>query len=89
MHIRYQISCMYGLMRIYRLTRIRYHIFRIYMISHVLVTSHILTDFRSSDLPCDVSQYGYNAIYLSLYSLYDLYGLYDLHVLHSLELIYS
>ena len=95
MRIRYHIGCMYGLIRIYGLTRIRYHIFRLYIISHVLAISHVLTDFRShtylrtSDLPCDVTQYGSNAVYLSLYSLYDLYGLYNLYGLQSLELIYS
>ena len=83
---------MYGLMSISGLIRIRYHIFCIYMISHVLTISHILTDFQSSDLP--IFQYSvwrdpiriqcriYFLICPSM-ALYDLYGL------QYLELIYS
>ena len=37
-------------MSIYGVMNIRYHIFRIYTISHVLVISHILTEFWYSNL---------------------------------------
>ena len=76
MCIRYHIGCIYELIRIYGLTCIRYHIFHIYMISHVLTISYVLdcssSDlpiFRSSDIPCYVTPYGSNAVYLSLYVL--------------------
>ena len=42
---------MYGLTSTYVLAHILYHIFRIYIISHVLDISHVLTNFRYSDLP--------------------------------------
>ena len=67
--IQYHIGCIYNLMCIYGLTRIRYHIFCVYIISHVLMISHVLTEFRSSNLLHDVTPCGSNSIYLSLYSL--------------------
>ena len=72
---------MYVLRRIYGLTRISYHIFHMYIISHVLAISHALTDFqshtylRTSDIPCDVTPYGSNAVYLTIQPYMDLYDL--------------
>ena len=39
------------------------------MISHVLTISHVLNNFRSSDVLYDVTPYGSNVVYISLYSL--------------------
>ena len=95
MCIRYHIGCRYGLIYIYKLTHIRNHIFRMYIISHLLSISHVLTAFqyhtylRPFDLLCNVTPYGSNAVYLSLYDLYNLYGICDLYSLQSLEFIYS
>ena len=89
MCIRYHIRCMYCLMHIYGLMRISHPIFLMYIISHVLAISHVLMEFLyhtylwTSDLLCDVTTYGSNAVYISFYGLYNFYGL------RYLELIYS
>ena len=66
---------MYRLMRKYGLTRIRYPLFCIYMISDVLAISHVITDFRYSNLPifCVTWTHTYPMPYIFTYTAFTNY----------------